>query len=44
MAQITDCLNKGEFEWTKCATKALKEIKKLTTTLVLRLLVFFDSL
>lgn len=28
VAPITDCLKKGEFHWTKSASKAFEEIKK----------------
>ncbi|XP_077242555.1 putative mitochondrial protein AtMg00860 [Tasmannia lanceolata] len=31
MDPVTDCIKKGEFKWTKSATKACKEVKKLMT-------------
>lgn len=32
MAPITDCLKRGEFHWTKSATKAFAEIKSMMTS------------
>jgi len=38
MAPITDCLKKGQFTWTKAATKSFEEVKKrMTEAPVLRL-------
>jgi len=38
MVPFTDCLEKGEFKWTRTATRAFEKIKeKLTTVPVLRL-------
>jgi len=38
MAPITDCLKKGEFNWSHAATKAFVEIKKrMVSALVMRL-------
>ena len=31
MAPITNCMKKGDFEWTKAVGKAFEEIKKLMT-------------
>jgi len=38
MALITDCLKREEFEWTKAAAKAFREIKeRMTEAPVMRL-------
>ena len=38
MAPITDCMKRGEFNWSQAATKAFQEIKaKMTKAPVMRL-------
>lgn len=38
MASITDCMKKGQFQWTKTTTKAFEKLKKrMTEASVLRL-------
>ena len=38
MAPITDCMKRGEFNWSQAATKAFQEIKaKMTEAHVMRL-------
>ena len=45
MALITDCLKKEEFEWTKAAAKAFREIKeRMTEAPVMRLSDFTEVL
>jgi len=41
MVSIIDCLKKEKFKWSKSVARAFEKIKeKLTTALVLRLLIF----